>query len=179
MPIELIVETGTMPPGANTYVSLDDYRNYKAQRDPEYDPDAADSEGEKSTLIRATDTLNSYRWKSVAVDPGRIMAWPRKHMEYADGSPVHDNVVPAQVVAAQCEIAGAIEAAEGKDPLAPVDASQGAITSEKVDVIAVSYATPDTNAYTGKTGYPAVDALLRPFLRGGSGAFGIVEMGRG
>jgi hypothetical protein len=177
MPISLIIEDGAMPTGANVYADIAYADGYLASRGVSAWADA-DDDTKLAALVRAADTLNSYRWKGITVAPGRIMAWPRKGMAYAEGTPVPDNIVPAQVANAQCELAGSILADEA-DPLAPVNTSQGAVVSEKVDVIAVSYAAPDTNAYSGKTGYPAVDALLRPFLAGGSGKFGIVEMERG
>ena len=178
MAIQFTVEDGQMPDGANTYASLDDFQKYVAQRDPGYDPSSADVDVESANLIRAADFLNSLRWKGTTAKPGRILAWPRKGMVYADCSPVGENEIPVQVINAQCEVAASM-AGQDSDPLAPVDKTVGAVTSEKVDVIAVSYSSPDTNAYSGKTGYPAVDALLASFLSGGSGKFGIVDVRRG
>lgn len=177
MAIPLIVEDGSMKDGANTYATTAQADAYLAARGAEKWAEL-DDDGKTIALIRAADTLNSYNWKGVTAKPGRVMTWPRKGVAYADGTPVKEDEVPLQIVNAQCELAGAIVTNEA-DPLAPVDTTVGAVTSEKVDVIAVSYAEPDSNAYTGITGYPAVDGLLKQFLRGGSGRFGVVEVGRG
>ena len=177
MPISLIVEDGSVMQNANTYVGIEYADSYLAQRGASEWADKEDDD-KAAALIRASDTLNSFKWNGVTVEPGRIMAWPRKHMLFTDKSPVQENFIPEQIKSAQCEIAADI-LLNGADPLAPVDASRGAVTSESVDVISIAYATPETNNYSGATGYPAVDGLLRPFLSGGEGRFGIVELGRG
>lgn len=177
MTIKLTVEDGTMPEGANTYADMDFVNAYLASRGVAGWAEA-DADSRAAALIRAADVLNSYYWKGETAEPGRVMTWPRKGMCYAGGVGVPENSVPVQVQNAQCEIAGAVIAGD-TDPLAQVDTAKGAVTSEKVDVIGVSYTDPSTNSYSGKTGYPAVDGLLRPFLGGMGGGFGIVELGRG
>lgn len=177
MPITLIVEDGTMPDGANTYADMATVDAYYAGRGKA--AWAGKSEDERAAaIIRAADVLNSYQWKGVSTVPGRIMAWPRAGAAYADGTAVSESIVPVQVVQAQCELAGGI-LLNGADPLAAVDKSKGAVTSEKVDTLAVTYADPQTSAYTGATGFPFVDGLLKPFLGNNSGRFSIVEVGRG
>ena len=177
MPITLIVEDGTMPAGANSYVDIASADNYLAQRGA-YAWVGKEDDEKASALIRAADTLNTFNWNGADAESGRIMAWPRKHMLFIDKSPVQENFIPDQIKSAQCEIAADILLNQA-DPLAPVDTSQGAVTSEKVDVVSLTYATPETNNYNGITGYPAVDGLLRPFLSGNEGKFGVVELGRG
>jgi hypothetical protein len=166
-----------MPEGANSYTDIAGADAYLSSRGA-LDWAIADDDTKAAALVRACDTLNTYHYKGQVSAPGRVMAWPRKQMVYADGSPAPMDAIPAQVINAQIELAGNI-ITDSADPLAPVDKSQGAVTSEKVDVISVSYATPETNAYKGLTGFPAVDALLRGFLSGNGGRFGVVEVGRG
>ena len=177
MSIKLIVEDGTLPENANTYADVDFADAFLASRGAA-EWAIADEETKATALIRATDTLNSYRWKGLPVEDTRIMAWPRTGVVYASGTEVPADVVPIQVKNATCELAGNIVATH-TDPLAQVDTSVGAVTSEKVDVIGVSYAAPETNTYTGKTGFPFVDALLRPFLKGYGKGLSVVELGRG
>lgn len=177
MAVALIIEDGSMPEGANTYASLAFIKEYLEARARMGFSDMDEAE-QAAIMLDATAYINIQSYEGVTAKPGRIMAFPRKDLQYADGTPVPQNVVPAQVPIAQAELCGFM--AEGEDLLAPVDKSQGVITSERVDVIAVSYAEPDTSSYVGHTGYPAVDGLLNAFLKGsGSGSFGVVEVGRG
>ena len=175
----LIVETGTIVENANSYVDLAFADAYLTSRGNTVWAGVGE-DAKAAALIRAADVLNGYRWKGQPVEPGRVMAWPRKGVDYSPGNPVPENVVPIQVQNAQCEIAAASMSEEGaNDPLAQVDTTKGAVTSEKVDVMAVSYAEPSTNSYLGVTGYPAVDGLLRAFLASSGRGFGIVEIQRG
>jgi hypothetical protein len=178
MSVELIVEDGIIKNDANTFISLENFQAWLKQRDPEYEPAAGEADTEASALIRSCDVLNSYSWKGENVDPERVMSWPRKGMLYPDNIPVPENKIPARVIMAQCEIAKDL-LNDGADPLDRVDVSKGAVTSEKVDAIGVTYAEPASNNYSGITGFPGVDALLKPFLRGSGGKFGVVELGRG
>ena len=119
MTIELTVETGAIVENANSYVKLTFADAYLASRG-NADWAKGEEDARATALIRAADVLNSYRWKGQPVEPGRIMAWPRRGMEYSPGNPVSENVVPIQVQNSQCEIAAAI-VARGADPLGQVD----------------------------------------------------------
>jgi hypothetical protein len=172
----LIVEDGAMPTGANTYASLQTIAAYLTPRGAE-EWLALDEDAQASIAILTTDYLNGLPWKGYPAESGRVMAWPQAGQTFADKKPLPANSVPVQIVNAQCELC-AYAAAGQFNPKAPIDRSTGAVTSEKVDVIAVSYATPETNAYSGMTGFPAIDGLLKPFLRSTIGKFGTVTMRR-
>lgn len=178
MAAPLVIEDGSMPIGANTYAGLAEADAYLSGRGIAAWA-AMDEDSKAVTLIRAADVLNGYRWQGSPVAPGRIMAWPRAGLSYDDAAetPVPADAVPTAVVMAQCELAG--ELAGGSAPLAAVNTSAGPVTSEKVDVVAVTYGDPADSAYTGVTGFPAVDGLLRPFLLRASRKFGLVELVRG
>jgi hypothetical protein len=176
MPTTLIVEDGTMPDGANTYAPLQTIAAYLTPRGAEEWLALSEDEQDRIAVL-TTDYLNGLPWKGFPAESGRVMAWPQTRQRFADGKPVQVNIVPVQVVNAQCELC-AYAAAGQFNPKAPVDRSTGAVTSEKVDVIAVSYATPETNAYSGPTGFPSIDGLLKPFLKDGGGKFGVVSLGR-
>ena len=173
----LIIENGKMPDGANTYAGLDEADAYLSGRGLAAWAEA-DIASRSAALLRAADVLNSYAWRGNTAAPGRVMAWPRSGMAYAGGEAVPADRVPVRVVQAQCELAGAMIG--GDTPLAAVDKSRGPVTVERVDAVSVSYADPRSCVYAGATGYPAVDALLRPFLRPGlGGGFCLKETGRG
>lgn len=183
---ELIIEDGSLPVGANSYADIaaaDAYALARAPAAAEFAAWlAADTARKTALLIRATDVLNSYAWKGAPVLAQRLMAWPRAGVAYADGTAVGAEAVPPQVAQAQCELAAAL--LNGAEPLAAVDTTRGAVLSEGVAGISISYAAPDSGSHAGSTGFPAVDALLRGFLAasggcGGNGGCGMTEAGRG
>lgn len=165
MATNLIVEDGTMPEGANTYASLQTIADYLTPRGAEKWFLLSES-AQVCFVIQATDYLNGLPYKGAPVGSGRVMAWPQKGQLYADCSPVPENVVPVQVVNALCELCA--YAADGRfTPRTTVDEKAGAVTSQNVNGVSMSFATPDTSAYTGLTGFSTVDALLDQFLRKG------------
>jgi hypothetical protein len=188
MPVQLIVEDGSMPDGANTYVDAGFVDAYLEARGNAAWL-AANDDVRTIALVRAADVLNSYRWKGVSSSPGRIMAWPRKNVAYADATPVPENVIPAQVKNAQCELAALING--GENPLAPV-AHAGKIISESHSVtdggVDVLGADSHSDSYTYEKGvsyetlYPAIVGLLRDFLETVPGVVNTsacLEVGRG
>lgn len=176
MPI--IVEDGTIVPGANSYGTREGATEYLVARGHVEWPTLTE-EQQDALLIRAGDVLNSYGLKGSPVDPFHTMTMPRIGLEVAPGVGVPQTVIPSQFVRAQYEIAGAMASSQ-EDPLEKVDRSAGAITSVSVaGAVSVGYSAPDANQYSGATGFPAVDALLAPFLSNQGGSFFAVEIGRG
>ena len=138
----LTVETGTMPPGANSYASVADCNDYQFARGSEDwppapeggdDPNVAQKE---AALVRATDYLNGLAWKGKKASGGRVMAWPRIEVEDADGYVVPADSVPLNVVYACCYLAGLVYA--GTD-VQPVLERGGRIQSEKVSTLETSF----------------------------------------
>ena len=174
----LIVEDGSIVPGANSYGTRERAGEYLGARGHVEWPTLTE-EQQDATLIRAADVLNSYGLKGAPVDYFHSMTMPRVGLEFAPGVPVPEDFIPQQFERAQFEIAGAIAVSE-TDPLEAVDRSKGAVTSESVSgAVSISYAEPAKAAYDGPTGFPAVDALLKPFLAASGGGFTIIEKGRG
>ena len=127
----LIVEDGTMPEGANTYVSLADVDAYLVSRGLwETTPDdAGDSviAKKEAAIIRAFDAMNTLNWAGDVPDWQRVTAWPRQNvpMPGVKSKPGEEptflpaDMVPRAVVQAQMELAGLI--CGGLNPLAPVE----------------------------------------------------------
>lgn len=149
----LIIETGEGLETANSYVSVAELQAYASDRLevlPESDVE--------SLLIRAMDYLESIKnYKGARKTSTQALAWPRTGV-YIDGFPASSDRIPTLLKRAQMQLG--IEAITYD--LMP--SSDGfAVASEKVDVIAVEYATG--GRLSGKTlpiqpTFPKVDALL-------------------
>ena len=175
MAINLVVEDGTLPVGANTYADLQTIADYLTPRGAQkwftLSPEA-----QAGFAIQATDYLNGLPYRGFPVESGRLMAWPQRGQRYADGSPMAENVVPVQVVNALCELCAF--AADGRfKPRRTREEAQGALTSQNVNGIAQSFAAPDLSVETGFTGFSSVDSLLDPFLK--KGGVSVVQVARG
>ncbi|WP_304736506.1 DnaT-like ssDNA-binding protein [uncultured Desulfovibrio sp.] len=190
----LIVEDGSCPEGAASYVSLEEADAYLIPRGlwpvtaAEVMPDNETGEGEeqpdtvmlsakKAALVRAFDYLNGpLDWKGIKIDWEREPAWPRLNVPIPNTDParreyIPENVVPGAVKRAQMELAALLYA--GKDMLAPRERG-GAVVAEShskteggVDVIG---GDSESHSYTYADNAPAEDWLpsvypmLKPFL---------------
>lgn len=177
----LIVEDGTMPKNANSYVSLADADAYLVQRGlweaTPTDGGEATVSKKETAIIRAFDALNTLKWKGNVADWQRTIAWPRENVPMpgpkAKGKPEYlpSDMVPKAVVQAQIELAALIYG--GLNPLAPVErggkvVSMSESTKEgNLDVIggdSKSYSVTYSDSAPVETYLPAVYGILTPFL---------------
>lgn len=99
----------------------------------------------------------------------QALEFPRIITDLVKGWPVNADTIPADIKAAQMELAYLIQG--GADPLATID---GIIASERVKAGPVESET----TYIGGQGQPrytAVSALLRPYLAAGAGQVRLVR----
>lgn len=196
----LIVEDGTMPEGANSYVGLDEAEAYLSARGlwdvtPSVDdgaggqiPDAATVDKKTTVLIRAADALNILKWRGELPDWQRLLAWPRIRV-LLPGSCTQflpEGTIPPVVPRAQMELAALLYAGTS-DPLAPVKYN-GRITavseSEKegdLDVIggdSKSYSLTFAGGVSAEAYLPSVYGLLAPWLAEIPGKSGGLSVGR-
>ena len=190
----LIIEDGSCPAGANSYVGLEDADAYLAPRGlwpvaaVEAMPDDEAGEGKEqadtvmlaakeAALMRAFDYLNGpLDWKGFKVSWEREPAWPRLNVPVPNTDPaereyIPENVVPGAVKRAQMELAALLYG--GKDMLAPVEHG-GAVASEShskteggVDVIggdSESHSCTYADNAPAEDWLPSVYPLLKPFL---------------
>ncbi len=179
----LIIEDGTLPENANSYVSLEAADLYLAARniweaapeDGSEDPLAGKKE---FAIIRAFDALNLLSWVGESLDWQRIPAWPRLNVpmypQPADAKEtayIGTDVIPNCVKTAQMELAGLIYG--GLDPLAPVEhgglilSKSESSTEGSVDVIggdSSSSSVTYSDRAPVETYLPAVYGLLKPYL---------------
>lgn len=189
----LIVEDGTMPEGANTYVSLADVDAYLVPRGLwETTPDdAGDSviAKKEAAIIRAFDAMNTLNWAGDVPDWQRVTAWPRQNvpMPGVKTKPGEEptflpaDMVPRAVVQAQMELAGLIYG--GLNPLAPVERGGKVVSMSEsskegdLDVIggdSKSYSVTYAESAPVETYLPAVYGILGPYLREIPGKSGMI-----
>jgi len=167
----LIVETGTVVTGANTYYSLASADDYFETRGNitwvDYDED------EKIyALIKSCQYMETLEWDGVKSLSTQELVWPRIGMEDEDGYSVTSSEIPKRVKWAQAELAYRYLTEEIEPD---IDTGAGAIKSEQVDVIKVEYFN---NTRINKI-YQRVDSLLSPFIKYGGGGSCIIEVIRG
>ena len=188
--MSLLVEDGSMPAEANSYVSLEAADAYLVPRglweatpivvtpgengapDME-DPDAGVVSKKEAALIRAFDALNTLKWRGDAADWQRVTAWPRVGVSMP-GNPkliLPADCVPLAVGQAQMELAGLIYG--GLNPLAPMERGGKVISRSEstkegdIDVIggdAKSYSVTYADSAPVESYLPSVYGILRPWL---------------
>jgi hypothetical protein len=177
MAITITVETGAVVTGANSFVSLSDFKTYCDNRGRVYSAVYVD-ETIKAALIKMADYLNDLPWYGVKTARANPMSWPRygleeggaswNELEYPstywtgvldrDGNYILPSEVPTEVIKAQNE--GAWLILTGKDMEPNLDRG-GQLKMEKYDVIQFEYfsgASPTTE-------FKAVTNRLRGLLK--------------
>lgn len=184
----LIIEDGTCPEGATSYVSLEDADAYLIPRglwpvtgvavDTEAGtetPDAGMLAAKEAALIRAFDYLNGpLEWLGCKVDWQRQPAWPRDNVPVPGSNPrkpefIASDVVPDAVKRAQMELAALIY--NGNALLSPVERggkvkSVSDSSTDSVDVLSESSSHSVTYADDAplESWLPSVYPLLKSFL---------------
>ena len=160
--MSLIVEDGTIVPGAESLTSVADATAYHAARGNAAWAALATDTIREQCLRKGTDFMRQAyrsRWQGVKVDEDQALDWPRYDV-VVDGYTVDSDIVPTEVKNACAELA--LRASAG-DLLA--DQSQGVIR-EKVGQIEVEY----DRSSPQQARYSAVESMLAPYLlAGGSG----------
>lgn len=165
--ITLVVEDGSIVPGANSFVSEEQIVNYALARgvvlpfvtDPEKDAVAV-------LGIRAADYLRIMPWKGEVVDASQPMPWPRKNLGVTPSWP--DNAVPFAVVEAQLQLT---LMANAGTVLIPVSTGTGYLVKEKIGPIENVYSEKVGVSVDGMPIFPGIDALLDPWLLGDMSGF--------
>ena len=157
MPIVIIVEDGTAKSDSNSYVSVADAVLYATNRGVEF-PTTDDEVA--AMLIQAMDYLEAQacRYQGERTTTTQALEWPRSGV-YINCEEFPDNVIPRQLVAAQCQLAMAVHAGFS---LLPNTTAQSFIIREKVGPIETEYADPVSVGMSPS--FAAVDALLAPLF---------------
>ena len=175
--MSLIVETGAIVAGAESYISVTDASAYHLARGNNTWATISTAQMEEA-LRRGTDYMVQVyrlRWKGVRMLSTQALDWPRAYvylepvitganLEFPNL--VADDIVPAEVARACAELA--LKAAAGE---LYSDQSQG-VVREKIGPIEVEYDRFSPRAVR----YSAIDALLRPFLASIEGCVPMVRV---
>ena len=175
--MSLIVETGAIVAGAESYISVTDASAYHLARGNNTWATISTAQMEEA-LRRGTDYMLQvyrHRWKGVRMSALQTLDWPRAYvylepvitganLEFPNL--VADDIVPAEVARACAELA--LKAAAGE---LYSDQSQG-VVREKIGPIEVEYDRNSPRAVR----YSAIDALLRPFLASSEGSIPMVRV---
>ena len=153
----LIVEDGTGIPGANSYVTVAEIRQYCETRGLTLPPE---NEGVETLAVTAFDYVEMFepQYKGEKVSPNQRTAFPRSGVVIGKYTLPPDEI-PWQLKDAQCQ---ATAEALNTDLLPNLSAS---VKKEKVDVIEVEYQdAPQVEALTIGA-FPKVDLRLRDLIK--------------
>lgn len=146
----IIINTDPTSAGFNSYASVDDLTAFAASRRH----DVPDEEPCQALLFQAMDYLNGLNWLGVRSEPEQPLPWPRRGV-YVDDDPLCPDVIPRQLVQAQCRLALAAQDGELDGAL-----TRG-VTMETAGKVSLQYSgESDSGAVT----FPWLSGLLRGFL---------------
>ncbi len=159
MTTSIVVEDGTIVTDSNSYVSTADILEYAALRGVTI-PNADDIA--EIYVYKAMDYLETllYQGSKTDVTTPQMLQWPRKCV-YIEDLLIADNIIPQQLINAECELVMAIYA--GFDPLVTITTTDG-VKRKKFDVFEVEY--KDNSPLVAIL--RKVDAWLAPLLLAGS-----------
>lgn len=155
----LIIETGAVVPGANSYVSVaeaDSYLAYSAQRVAWAALATPDKE---AALVQAARALNTaVIWKGTPVELTQALAWPRNGV-YVGSELLPSDTIPGQVKTSQMELAALMM--QG-DRTADPDSAGIASMSLGKGALAVTFDKSTAPTILG----PVIPSLLRDLSEG-------------
>lgn len=161
MPI--IIEDGTLVEGANSYISVQDLKDYAALRGITLPAD----DQLTSKLILAMDYLDKYNPQWPGTPKGEL-GWPREGAGYEG--------IPTAVKKAQTILA--VKAVQGTALFNDTTADTKVLKSKKVDVLEWEYAVSETDpTIAPQPVFPEVDAILESIFAV-SGWYGRTEVRR-
>jgi hypothetical protein len=156
MPITIIVEDGSEVTDANSFVSVQDVRDFAELRG--IDLTATDDDGVAAWIINAGDYIAAEepKFQGDRVTETQSLCFPRVGVKI-NGFDVASNAIPKHLTSAQCQLV--IVQSRGLSLLPDVIATDY-IIKEKTDVLETTYADP--LAIGLKPTFGAVEALLAP-----------------
>lgn len=157
-------DTGTAA-NANSYVTPDEFKEYIADRAIEIDAEDAAIQG---AAVKATDYIDLHNFKGSRLTDDQTTAFPREDLYDDKYNEVKG--IPAGIKSACIEYMIQVLSAQELMPVPTVDASGGVVISKSSSVGPVSESISYQEGYVRTSRpFPKADALLRPFVRSGSG----------
>lgn len=150
----LIIEDGSGVPGANSYVTVDEAKDYYDLRGLTYPEEEKDFE---QFLVRGADWLNGLPFHGNKLYQGNSMAWPRKNA-FVDGALIPEDIIPQQIKSAQIEFSHMLYS--GATPFEPAEPGKRIQRESYLNGLKdISYF--DDGA---EVKYPAIDIFLRDYV---------------
>lgn len=103
MAIEFVVEDGTRPDDANSYVTVAEYQQYWENRGVDYS--ALADATIQPLLIKATQYIDNMRFLGIPYTLTQSLQWPRVYMENRKGKSILTDEIPDELKNAVCEAA--------------------------------------------------------------------------
>jgi len=157
----LIIEDGSGVANANSYISVQEAKDYAALRGltlPSTDPEI------EILAIKAFDYLEALDYKGVPANPPQATEFPRADL-YIQGILFANDEIPHKLKKAQSQLT--FEATNSD--LQPTGDGRE-VVREKVDVIEVQYAEKGTSV--SRPTFTAVNSLLKDLVKSGAYASG-------
>lgn len=166
MPI-IVIETGEIVEGANSFVSVDEYRSYFSDIgiDTSSSSDIQISEN-LTVAFRAMDSLYWGRLQGQKVQANQAGTFPRKNMVDVETSEtIESNYIPRNVKYWQIE-AAKILISKGIETLEPILENIGGVKSytSTVDVLTESVTFASSGRFDVQI-FTRLDNLMRPFFK--------------
>ncbi|MGV8864096.1 MAG: DnaT-like ssDNA-binding protein [Pseudomonas sp.] len=135
----LVIETGSIVPGAESFASASELATY-AENFGKIIPAAVPLQ--EALLRRAALQMGTMPWKGRTVDRDQALAWPR-YDAYRNGFILPSDEIPPQIKAGQLALAAEIHG----DDLAPPESKKGAVVRNRVEgAVDVQYASASSSA---------------------------------
>jgi len=164
--MDLIIEDGTGVASANSYITVQEAKDYAALRNLTLPTVDADIE---PLIIKAFDYLEGFSYKGEPTSPPQDAEFPRDGL-YIQGVLFDKNSIPPKLKKAQSQLT--YEATQ-TDLLPTGDGRE--VIKEKVDVIEVQYAEKGTSV--SKPSFSSVESLLSDLVKtGGAGSSSLVSL---
>jgi hypothetical protein len=167
----LVVESGSITPGAESYISVTDANDYHLMLGNSAWDDLSTA-GKEEALRKATNyMLGRYGddWLGYRVSSSQVLDWPRQFVPIADLrylEYVSDSVVPTEIKNACASLA----LRASSESLQPDEEQR--VVREKVDVIETEYSEYSQS----QKKYPEIDRMLKKYLAGTNGALEMVRV---
>lgn len=162
----LIVETGSIVPGAQSYASVQDADTYHEQFGNS--TWAGSAEVKEAALRRATrfiDSFYRYGFQGTKMQPTQPLEWPRFNVrDPSSGWFLDPSPLPVALVQATCE--AALRELVSPGALQPDLERGGAVQSKSVAAGPVSTTTVYATGASGRTVYTVLDEMLSALLTG-------------
>lgn len=161
MAITIIIEDGSGVVSANSYTTVSGCDAYlERYGEASWASSSITTTMKQNALLKAMKYLDYLPWKGKRVSSDQALSWPRSGVVNADGYDVDEDVVPQEVIAAQCELA--LRSLPSSSTALQPDLIRGGLeSSNSIGAIVVKY-LPSAPARPTIT---VVDDLLRGLIK--------------